>query len=511
MMGAIDSSWQEILSAATLGTERANVAFAPITGQVGELIKQIDASNAERYLLRVSALITLYRKAGRVPSLTKTLPPPACEPDELPRCSPMAASRLASILSGSYRNTLPEWLMLAEGNGARAPEELLPELLDWGAANPDHIELLLPVIGRRGLWLASLNPAWEMIQTAQIAISAQANQLEEIWQTGDRKSRRLLLRLVRGKSAALGRNLVASTWGEESAKDRAAFLETFEANLNMQDEPFLETALDDRSKEVRQTAASLLARLPQSGLVERITRRVQPLLRLESDRWPLRRSRIEISLPEECDAELSRNGIEAKPPSIEKIGERAWWLLQMLRMVPPSIWSQTWSKSADELLEIAAEGDWRELLHESWITATIRHRQAEWAEALLRRYPTRTLLLEIIEPDKREAFIQAMIRSHPKEGMAMAMGYQHPWSVALTRLVLNNMRRHYLTDQGTPFYSLLRQVFLEIGQYMHPEALPEAEHNLKGKEDDHSAWEQAVQSLLQLLEFRRQMKEELTS
>jgi hypothetical protein len=511
MIGAIESSWQEILSAATLGTERANIAIHPAPGQLGELLDQMDASNPERYLLGVSAAITLYRKAGQIPSMNKTPPLPACEPDELPRCNPMAAIRLATILSGQYGNILPEWLRLAEKNGKRVPEELLPGLLEWGTANPDHIELILPVIGRRGNWLASLNPAWAVINTARLAVSAQNDQLEEVWQTGDRKSRRVLLRLLRGKSATSGRDLVASTWGEESAEDRAAFLETFETNLSMEDEPFLEAALDDRSKEVRQTAARLLACLPQSRLVERITRRIQPLLRLETGRWPLRRARIEIILPEECDTELSRNGIEAKPPRIETIGGKAWWLLQMLRMIPPSVWSQTWNKSADEILEMAAEGDWRELLHEGWVTATMRHRQAEWAESLLRRYPQRTLLLEVIEPNKREPFIQAFIQSQPRDGMAMAIGYRHPWSQALTRLVLSNLRRFYLTDQGTPFYSQLRQVFLEIGQHMHPESLHDAERILKGKEDDNSAWEQAVQSLLSLLEFRHQMIEELIS
>lgn len=510
-MGAMESSWQEIVSSATLGTERANVALPPAPGQLGELLDQMDASNPERYLLGVSAAIALYRKAGQVPSIKKTLPQPACEPDELPRCSPAAASRLATVLSGKYGTLLPEWLMLADKNGKRVPEELLPELLEWGTANPDQVDLILPVIGRRGIWLAALNPAWVVIHTARLAVSAQDDQLEESWQTGDRKSRRVLLRLLRAKTAASGRKLVASTWGEESADDRAAFLATFETNLSMQDEPFLEAALDDRSKEVRQTAARLLARLPQSRLVARITRRVQPLLRLEAGRWPLRRARFEVIFPETCDAELIRDGVEAKPPRGKTIGEKTWWLLQMLEIVPPSFWGQAWNKPADELLDIAAQGDWRELLHEAWFTATMRHRQVEWAESFLRQYPWRTLLLEVFEPNRREPFIQALIQSQLRDGMAMALGYHHAWSQALTRLVISNLRRYYLSDPGTHFYSHLRQVFLEIGLHMHPELLPDAERMLKGKEDEHSAWEQAVQSLLQLLDFRRQMNEELTS
>ncbi|MEW6402009.1 MAG: DUF5691 domain-containing protein [Chloroflexota bacterium] len=471
----------------------------------------MDASNPERYLLGVSAAITLYRKAGQIPSINKTPPPPACEPDELPRCNPAAAIRLATILSSQYGNILPEWLMLAEKNGKRVPEELLPELLEWGTDNPDHLELILPVIGRRGNWLASLNPVWAVINTASLAVSAQDDQLEEVWQTGERKSRRVLLRLLRGKSASSGRNLIASTWGVESAEDRAAFLATFATNLSMEDEPFLEAALNDRSKEVRQTAARLLACLPQSRLVERMIRRVQPLLRLEAGRWPLRRARIEVIFPETCDTELSRNGVEAKPPSGQTIGEKAWWLRQMMQMVPPQVWNQWWHKSAGELLEIAADGEWRELLHEGWYIATLLHRDADWAIAMLKIYPQRTLLLEAVEPGKREPFIHALIQSQPKDGMALAIGYRHPWSQALTRLVLSNLRRYYLTDQGIPFYSQLRQVFLEIGQHMHPESLPDAERILKGKEDDNSAWKQAVQSLLSLLEFRHQMIEELTS
>ena len=44
----------------------------------------------------------------------------------------------------------------------------------------------------------------------------------------------------------------------------------------MDDEPFLESALDDRSREVRQQAADLLTRLPDSRLALRMAERAGP-------------------------------------------------------------------------------------------------------------------------------------------------------------------------------------------------------------------------------------------
>ena len=97
--------------------------------------------------------------------------------------------------------------------------------------------------------------------------------------------------------------------------------------MSLDDETFLEAALDDRRKEVRGAAADLLARLPESALRRRALERALPLLKFKSNK--LRRKTIEVTLPEACDKAMQRDGVEPKP-GFRGVGEKAWWLQQML-------------------------------------------------------------------------------------------------------------------------------------------------------------------------------------
>src|SRR5437762_1943286 len=77
------------------------------------------------------------------------------------------------------------------------------------------------------------------------------------WETSPRAARELLLQQLRSTDPARAREQLAQTWETEGADERAAFLATFRTGLSLDDEPFLESALDDRSKVVRRTAADL--------------------------------------------------------------------------------------------------------------------------------------------------------------------------------------------------------------------------------------------------------------
>src|SRR5262249_3150418 len=152
------------------------------------------------------------------------------------------------------------------------------------------------------------------------------------------------------------RELLASTWQQEPPEDRAAFLASLEVGLSMDDEPFLESTLDDRRQTVRQKAAELLARLPDSRLVGRMIERLTPLLTVpagQSGLWPsLRRQRslhLAVGLPEACDEAMVRDGVDPRPHA--QHGERAGWLVQMLAIVPPSTWCRTWDATPAEIVE----------------------------------------------------------------------------------------------------------------------------------------------------------------
>src|SRR5206468_3036992 len=94
--------------------------------------------------------------------------------------------------------------------------------------------------------------------------------------TAGRADRLALLEAVRSSEPARGRDLLASTWARDPAADRAALVGLLAVSLSDDDEPFLEAALDDRSANVRQIAAELLARLPNSRRSARMAARLRP-------------------------------------------------------------------------------------------------------------------------------------------------------------------------------------------------------------------------------------------
>src|SRR6185503_937299 len=86
--------------------------------------------------------------------------------------------------------------------------------------------------------------------------------------------RRTWLRTLRSQDPEAAREALAEVWPTESAATRADFLGLLADGLTLQDEDCLESALDDRSREVRRGAARLLARLPGSKYGERMTERL---------------------------------------------------------------------------------------------------------------------------------------------------------------------------------------------------------------------------------------------
>ena len=465
-MSDLETVWQELLTAALLGTERHPPALPAENGVLANFLARLDSTDPQHFLLQAAGAAALYRQAGRLPVRLPLSVIQACEPDEQARCSPAAAARLATMLGGQYRDLIPEWLTRAAAVQKRVPEELLPELLDWAESHLDQVDLVLPVLGKRGRWLAKQIPWGEGIGAAVFAETIPAGAAQTVWQTGRKSARRMLLRKLRKSDPALALSLVSSTWSEESAEERGDFLKILEIGLSMADEPFLEEALDDRSKEVRRSAADLLARLPESRLVQRQLERAQACLKWNPGGF-LRKAQIEVSLPQTLDKSMLRDGVDPNR-TVKASGEKANWLVQILGTIPPSIWNKQWGKSPLELLDISREGDWKELLHNGWIEATFHYPDVDWGEAILNFYPGRSNLLKGLPEQRHLAFITSQIKSRPMDGILLLMVYRAPWGIELTRLALAHLRDHYLKNNKLVEFVGSRSPFLALGLYMDP-------------------------------------------
>lgn len=499
-MNNTERLWKEISVAALLGTQRRPFQPELASGDLGAVLTTSPDVESERVLLRAAAITALHRRAGRLPALAEPAFPPACPADEWPRCSPQAGMILDQILGGGRSTLLSEWVMAAANHRQRCREEYLPWLLDQQKIlQTIPRPVLLAVLGERGRWLAAQNPEWN----AYVAYPD-----ETIWHEGQRKQRLAYLTDLRAKDPAQARALLEATWGQESPAERTAFLSVLSQALSMADEPFLETALDDRYKDVRQTAASLLARLPQSRLSKRMTGRATRLLGWKSG---LLRSTLTVVLPEECDAAMQRDGISARVPAGIKLGEKAFWLAQILASVPPTTWSTAWNRRPDQIVEAVHKHEWQEALLEGFSKAAVLHQDEEWLEACVNYHYMRNnstalnALFAELSNQTKERWMSALLRDNP------SLSYDQPassllalctfeWSTEMTQAVTTvicwTLQRGDL--QPWRWERLLR----DVGPYFHAGSLEPTIQRMAVALQKKSNGDSSVAGLLGTLEFR---------
>ncbi|WP_370656902.1 DUF5691 domain-containing protein [Streptomyces sp. NBS 14/10] len=199
--------------------------------------------------------------------------------------------------------------------------------------------------------------------------------IQRHWEEGLFAERVSLLAAVRHRDPELGLALLGGSWSTERAEDRLMFLDSLRDDLSPSDEPFLEHALTDRSRNVRATAAELLSALPGSALASRMAERSRACVSLTA-------GVIAIEAPAECDGGMQRDGVVAKPPSGR--GERAWWFGQLVEATPLERWSDWFGgRGAAEIVALPVADGWQADLQAAWCRAAVRQRNVEWSRALL--------------------------------------------------------------------------------------------------------------------------------
>lgn len=468
------SAWDRVVRAALLGTERQAAPEDASTGDpaLDGAVAALADRPAEARLLGTAALLDSWRRAGRRPGRTdETAPPPAPEVEER-LCAPPAAAVLRQLLAGAPPPLLAEWLALADAAGVAIPHELLPAALNFGARHSAVRGDVARALGPRGRWLAALNPAWAYA-------AAGAEDPAAGWESGTGEERVRILRHLRASDPAAGLALLRSTWQADAPRDRAAFLDELSVGLGMDDEPFLESVLDDRRKEVRAAAARLLSTLPDSRLVARMRERLGPLLRVHVPDGVLARlrgqgARIDVELPAACDKAMQRDGIEPRPP--HGTGERAWWLHQMISAVPPSFWTAAWEMDADACIRAARAGAEPGTLVRAWRQAAVQARDAAWAEALLRagagadEHSAVQALAAAVPPHRLDPLALELVDGSGRlragtPAAAVLEAARFPWSAALTRAVVQA-----LPPKLEPSDYALRERLRGYAFHMHPAA-----------------------------------------
>jgi hypothetical protein len=426
---------------------------------------------------------------------------------------------------------LPQWLALANARGFAAPPEALPALLDTARGRTDLRPAALAFAGPRALWLARLNPDWRFALRATPGGGAdlpgpqETDRIRRLWQEGLFAERVVLLTGIRTQEPAAARELLETTWATERAEDRLMFLDSLRTGLGAEDEPFLERALTDRSRNVRATAAELLSALPGSALAARMADRAGACVSVDHTRDV---PTIVVEAPHACDAGMERDGVVPKAPTGR--GERSWWLGQLVEAAPLAVWSaRLGGRTAREIVALPVADDWQGELHAAWCRAAVRQRDARWSRALLGSpsaaeaagpgavsLAERAKLLGTLGADERAEWVAGFIATHGLSEAFQLLGVcAVPWSSALGGAVVDAL--NIARDAGSYPWSFSGVMGLaerclsptEAARLDTLTATPEEEENASPGAGGY--WSEAFRRLVTTLRLRAAMHEELTA
>jgi hypothetical protein len=523
-------AWEELVTAALLGTERRT----PPGSAPGR--------EAPVALLDAAAVETVRRRAGLRPGRAARRPAPAAR-DPRPPLPAAAARRLAMLLAdrpgtggGGRRGTtpdlmelLPQWLAAANDRGFAAPPEMLPALLDAARGRTDLRPAALVFAGARGVWLARLNPDWRFALRATpgggaaLPSSEDGDKIQQLWQEGLFAERVALLSAIRAREPAAARELLATTWATERAEDRLMFLDSLRTALAAEDEPFLEQALSDRSRNVRATAAELLSALPGSALAARMAVRAGACVAVDHTGTA---PTLAVEAPHECDASMERDGVVSKTPAGR--GERSWWFGQLVEAAPLGTWSmRLGSRTPRQIVALPVADDWQGELHAAWCRAAVRQRDAEWARALLGApaaleaggpgavsLAERAKLLGTLGSAERAEWVAGFISVHGLSEAFQLLGVcAVPWAAPLGRAVVDAL--NIARDAGSYPWSFSGVMGL-AERCLDPSEASRLDGLLAVPDEPEDAspgaggyWAEAFQRLVTTLRLRAAMAEEL--
>jgi hypothetical protein len=450
----------DLLKTALVGT--AKQPGSQFTAQEADLLLQNRRPDTpEQDLLLRAGLLFLYHQSGLTARSGISSLPPA-PPDPNPLRSPRLIQILRQCLTPEAKPLLVEFLHALQAAQLTFPHELLPSALEL--TDPQVRECLLPVLGQRGRWLSQFNPPWSWVAEGAAALSdAGRTALRRVWEEGTLPQRLAALSALRAAAPAEGRSWLEQSLTQEKVDVRARLVTVLETNLSLEDEPFLESLLDERSDQVRQTAAHLLRQLPESQFSARMRQRGIGLLHSETTGILRHKRLLRCTPPEEIGSDWLRDGIPAKIPHAR--GKRGYWAEQVMACVPLTFWTKHFATQPDELLA-ALEPDphaW-EVIH-GWTLALIHipgsaAEKPSWAAPLWGYWTQRlpksrtadllagverlTAILRSVSPDQAESFVAPFLQLDAQSALLLpllVLALPQPWSDSFAQRYLDQSRQ----------------------------------------------------------------------
>lgn len=481
----------------------------PLQGLLGTL-------DGDMRLWHTLAATDLWQRAGYQPAIGG---PAAPASDEGATCSLAAERILQLILRGIHGDLLPEWLSLAGKLDRRLPHSALVQLLDMGVAKPVLRPGLTTLLGARGAWLVAQNASWRDSYGAP----GPGEDSASLWELGTPAQRVQALEAMRRTAPTPARELLADSWAQEPPEHRAALLPCLAIGLSLEDEAFIDSALDDKRKEVRTAARQLLCALDGTQLVERCKERMNACMKLERGMLGLL-NQLVITLPETCDKAMKRDGIGITRHG--SLGEKAGWLFDLMSAIPPTYWGRKFELAPARIIGLMAATDFKQALLGGMLQAGAG--SATWsAEASGREW----FLSLFNEAGKHATFVNAASTLMPalprlpsadqedivrgwlnqKDGFSHAVAWaaertlSAPLSREMSRLLLAGAQRHVGNQYEHPYH--MRHQLSTLQTILDASDAAYARDGWPHVSWEHwPQWREMVDELIETLQFRNTMQ-----
>jgi hypothetical protein len=206
-----------------------------------------------------------------------------------------------------------------------------------------------------------------------------------------------------------------------------------------------------------------------------------------------------------------RYGVEPKSPDKE-IGEKAWWLKEMLDLVPATHWTKALGAAPKELIAAASKSEWAKVILLGWSQAAARHENREWMLAWLEAAAAKPELLDPFPPTAIQSLSASdleapLLRLLPlglfdSNRVTLLLGVIPRWTEKLSRHIVPMMQRNLGSIAADYTLRARWQNLLQTAALRIPVNVSEATSGWP-KEIAPNNVREAVDEFCAIIEFRR--------
>ncbi len=488
--------WKEIVNNASLGTAKAPVKWSSLPSFLQEPVAAPNTPDSEEEFLTIASLTYQYRLGG---FLAPAMDHKAIA-NALPETQSYTSAAATSIFKLIFTEELPAltglWVELCKSKNQIAEPDILTDLLDLGVKRKEFRPYVKAITGKRGEWLANLNPEWIIYVTTE--------NTEELWQTGTPEQRKALVKDFHSIDPAKAIALLKSTWDTEGANEKAAFLELLRNNLSPAELEWLES-LKEKSLKVTAVIQDLLKSIPGSTVVERFWIILKDHVRLKSGKALLgmiNRTTIEVDDNITFPDDIFKTEIE-KLSSDKNVSDNQHVLHQLISAIPPSYWDKYFNEESKTIVELFQKEKETAPYITAIAQAAIRFNDATWLEVILDNTKMDLiknllpLMIKALPHPKKQEYAVKFFTEKPHELIDVMTQQNEEWSIALTKAILK--------FTAGEIYAYNKNFYRQAVAFIPIAILSELESLAPSEDLKRTYWANQSEELKRLLELKKQI------